>query len=457
MPAPLAGTARLSLVALVALAAAPLAAGAAPESAGLRLQVDVAGLPEDVGAHVIVSGPRDVRTTLTASATLDVLATGAYTITASPVRQEGVFVDALYEPESGSLRTTVAPGKPATVAVRYRLRGGSGLLWMAAAKDKAVVGFTSSELGAGGKPAGRRVSDAGGRTTRGLAFDANGDLWISGDCSGTLSRLPAPQLAASGARQAAVVLKPAGSGRCLDGLAFGRDGRLWAADRASGQLLGFSPAQLGRSGAVTPEVVIQCSAPKRPRLRNPCGLAFDARQNLWVSNTDGGDSVVMYTPAQLAESGSPEPTVVLTTSGKRTLSSPRGLAFDASGNLWVATRYGPIAKFTPEQLKGSGSPEPAAALAVAGIAKQTDLVGLAFDEAGNLWISNKVNPARLAMFRAAELARPSGAAATSFVDGAFATPGHLALSPPPRALPVASAEDAEASQAGNGGTADAAR
>lgn len=456
MPDPLAGTARLALVALVAFAAAPLAAGAAPDSPGLRLQVDVAGLPQDVGAQVIVSGPRDVRTTLTASATLDVLAPGAYTITASPVRQEGAFVDALYEPESGSLRAAVAPGKPATVTVRYRPRGGSGLLWMAAANDKAVVGFTNSELAAGGRPAGRRVSDAGGRYTRGLAFDAKGDLWISGDCNGTLSRLPAAQLGASGARQAAVVLKPAGSGRCLDGLAMGRDGRLWAADRASGQLLGFSPAQLGRSGAVTPEVVIQSPDPKRPKLRNPCGLAFDARQNLWVSNTDGGDSVVMYTPAQLAASGSPEPTVVLTASGKRTLSSPRGLAFDASGNLWVANRYGPIAMFTPEQLKGSGSPEPAAALAVTGIAKQTDLVGLAFDEAGNLWVSNKVNPARVAMFRT-DLARPGGAAPATLVDGSFAAPGHLALSLPPRALPVASAEDAGASRAGAGGPAGAAR
>ncbi|ABS28117.1 NHL repeat-containing protein [Anaeromyxobacter sp. Fw109-5] len=454
MPGPLARTA---LVALVACLAAPLAAGAAPERAGLRLQVEVVGLPGDVGARVIVTGPRDVRTTLTASATLEVLAPGAYTIAASPVRLEGVFVDSLYEPERGSLRAVVAPGKPATVTVRYRLRGGSGLLWMAAANDKAVVGFTSSELGAGGKAAGRKVSD-GGRTTRGLAFDANGDLWISGDCSGTLSRLPAAQLAASGARQAAVVLKPAGPGRCLDGLAIGRDGRLWAADRASGQLLGFSPAQLARSGAVAPEVVIQSPDPKRPKLRNPCGLAFDARQNLWVSNTDGGDSVVMYAPAQLAASGSPEPTVVLTSSGNRTLSSPRGLAFDASGNLWVANRYGPIARFTPEQLKRSGSPEPAAALAVAGIARQTELVGLAFDEDGNLWVSNRVNPARLAMFRAAEVAR-TGAAPAAFVDGTFAAPGHLALSLPPRALPVAPAEDADADEAraGAGGPADAPR
>lgn len=454
MHGPLARAVRLALVALPAVVAGP--AWAAPEGAALRLQVDVTGLPADLGAQVVVIGPRDVRTTLTASTTLEVLAPGAYTITASPVRQERALVDALYEPESASLRSAVEPGKPATVAVRYHLRGGSGLLWMAAANDKAVVGFTNAELGAG-KPAGRKVSDAGGRTTRGLAFDANGDLWISSDCNGTLSRIPAAQLGASGARRAAVVLKPPGSGRCLDGVAIGRDGRLWVADRASGQLLGFSPAQLGRSGAVTPEVVIQSPGPKGPTLRNPCGLAFDADQNLWVSNTDGGDSVVMYTPAQLAASGSPEPTVVLTTSGKRTLSSPRGLAFDATGNLWVANRYGPVAKFTPAQLKRSGSPEPAAALAVGGIAKQTELVGVAFDEAGNLWVSNQVNPARLAMFRAAELARPSSAEPTSFVDGAFATPGHLALSPPPRALPVASAEDSETSRGGAGGPSGAPR
>lgn len=440
MHEPLARTARLALAA--ATVAASVAAQAAPGS-GLRLHVDVLGLPEDVRAQVIVSGPRDVRTTLTASTTLDVFTPGAYTITAYPVRHEGAFVDAIYEAEDPPQRAAIAPGKAARVAVRYRARGGSGLLWMAAGDD-AVVGFTDAELSSrGGKAAGRKIALRGGRHARGLAFDANGDLWVSGGCDGTLRRIPAAQLAASGTPEPAAVLKPAGSGRCLDGLAFGRDGRLWAADRAAGELLGFSPAQLGRSGAVTPAVVIRPPAAKRSALRHPCGLAFDARQHLWVSSTDGDDRLVMYTPAQLASSGGPEPAVVVTPSGKRALSSPSGLAFDATGDLWIADR-GVVVKLTPEQLAASGSPEPAASLAVDGLAAQPELVGLAFDEAGNLWVASGANPARLAMFRAADLARSGRVAPATVVAGTSATPGHLSFSPPPDPAAAAAETDAPA-------------
>lgn len=411
---------------------------AAPAAQGL--QVELSGLPAGLAADVVVTAG-DLRRPVTATTALEDLAPGVYVVTASPVRHDGAFVDALYEPEVASARVTVAPGKPATVRVRYLPRGGTGLLWAAAFDDRGAVGLGNAELAAGGKPAGRRVVDTDARYARGLAFAANGGLWVSGDCKGTLVSFAAGQLAAAGSKTPPVAVKPPGQGRCLDGVAIAPDGRVWVADRSSGELLGFAPATLARGGAVAPDVVIRSPDPKRPALRNPSGLAFDARGNLWAANAEGGNTVVMYATGQLAASGSPEPTVTLATSGQSTLFNPRGLAFDAAGNLWVANRYGPVVKFTPAQLRSSGAPKPAAALPTTAIAKQTDLVGIAFDEAGNLWVSNQVNPARLVMFRAADLADPSRAAPATTVDAAFARPGHLALSLPPAGLPVAPAAE----------------
>lgn len=415
MPLPLPRAALLSHL----LLAAPVALAAAPGAT--RLEVDVTGLPDGVAADVVLTGPGDVRRALTGDAALDDLAPGAYVLTPAELRGAGTFADVLYEGEA--VRAVVSAGKPAKAVVKYRIRPGTGMLWVASPNDRAVHGFGNAQLGAGGRQAGSKIGDAGSRYVRGLAFDARGDLWASGDCHGELVKLAADQLAGSGARRPTAVLTPAGSGRCLDGIAFGRDGRLWVADRASGELLAFGPALLRKGGKVQAEVVIGAPDRARPVLRNPCGVAFDAQGNLWVSNTDGGDTVVMYSPDQLGASGRPAPRVVLKTTAT-SLRSPRGLAFDARGNLWVANRYGPVVKFTPDQLEASGTPTPAATLPVDAISGQTDLVGLALDDEGGVWVANRVNPPRVVGWRAADLEKRGARPATT-LDGGFATPGHL--------------------------------
>ena len=59
-------------------------------------------------------------------------------------------------------------------------------------------------------------------------------------------------------------------------------------------------------------------------LNDPDALAFDASGNLYVANT-GGNTVSEFAP------GSTTPTATLTG-----LNDPYALAFDASGNLYVA-------------------------------------------------------------------------------------------------------------------------
>jgi hypothetical protein len=59
-------------------------------------------------------------------------------------------------------------------------------------------------------------------------------------------------------------------------------------------------------------------------LSAPSGLAFDASGDLWVAN-DISRTVVEFGASQLAASGAPTPIVTLSGSA---LSAPRGLAFD---------------------------------------------------------------------------------------------------------------------------------
>ena len=77
-------------------------------------------------------------------------------------------------------------------------------------------------------------------------------------------------------------------------------------------------------------------------------------------------TVVEYTPSQLEATAAPTPAVTIsargTTSGN-SLDYPVGLAFDASGDLWVASSQGGIVvEYTPGQLAASGAPTPAGIL-----------------------------------------------------------------------------------------------
>lgn len=73
---------------------------------------------------------------------------------------------------------------------------------------------------------------------------------------------------------------------------------------------------------------------------DPNAATFDANGNLWVADTDG-DRIIRFSPP--FTNGKPAEMVIgqrdLTTSicgdDARTLCSPRDLAFDGSGNLWV--------------------------------------------------------------------------------------------------------------------------
>jgi sugar lactone lactonase YvrE len=268
------------------------------------------------------------------------------------------------------------------VARLPRARPATGRLWLSRDDpDGAVLaGYDAAQLIEDGAPKPAVTIGNEPRVWYGVAFDAAGNVWVARySPTRAVVRFRADDLATSAARVPDVVLTsiaPDVLGASV-GLAFDASGALWVSGSSSDTIVKYAPEQLASSGAPSPQVVLRSTAGS---LAEPHALAFDARGALWAANF-GNDSVVMFTPTQLAASGSPTPTVTLTGTANE-LSRPTALAFDAGGSLWVAPLTGAgVVRYLPEQLLASGSPMPAATLT--GFSRQK---GLAFDHAGDLWV-----------------------------------------------------------------------
>jgi len=106
-------------------------------------------------------------------------------------------------------------------------------------------------------------------------------------------------------------------------------------------------------------------------LNHPMGLAFDSSGNLYVADS-GNSQIVKFGP-------NGNPSVFASTGTEGSI----GLAFDKSGNLYAALYgFNAIVEFTP-----SGSPF-YSPFATSGVSAPT---GLAFDQTGNLYVANTGN------------------------------------------------------------------
>jgi sugar lactone lactonase YvrE len=214
----------------------------------------------------------------------------------------------------------------------------------------------------------------------GIAFDAAGTLWVVSQTENALLGFAAGTISASGQANATVVINPTNSAivQPVD-VAFDSHHRLWVANGGNGTLIRYDSAQLVTSGATVPAVTIS-------GLTNPGAIAFDASGALWASDPING-RLVRYDPNQLEQSGEPQPAVILDKTGT-SLVSPRGIAFDRAGRLWVANAGNrTVVAFAPGQLGTSGRPEPVIVLSPTLNSLQLP-VGVAFDAGGNLWVAN---------------------------------------------------------------------
>lgn len=254
--------------------------------------------------------------------------------------------------------TTTSGGLHTLAGVAFDTNGD---LWVTLGDDSRLLGFAAAALdGSGSKAAASVISPTGGSLSAptGLAFDPAGRLWVANHDNGTLVRFDRDQLAAGGALAPVVVISGAGHPTALG---FDREGSLWVSDNVASNLAKYRAAQLAASGSPAPAVVLTSDGSS---LQNPSGVAFDASGNLWVANI-GRRIVVAFRSAQMAVTGSPAPEVVLS-SVEGSLGLPVGLAFDSEGNLWVVNGSGTLTKLARADLVVTGAPVPSARLTITG-------------------------------------------------------------------------------------------
>ena len=180
-------------------------------------------------------------------------------------------------------------------------------------------------------------------------------------------------------------------------VAFDASGNLWESNFSSNSIVEFTRAQirtLARNSAPAATVII--SADGGGLLNGPEGLAFDSAGNLWVGS-ENGHRVLQYSAAQLAASGNPTPNIILNGS-TFSFSSPSNPVFDGAGNLWVVDEditngqggTGKIFEYTSAQVTaltaGTNTVDPVVGIASADF---QHLEGLAFDGSGNLWVADE--------------------------------------------------------------------
>jgi DNA-binding beta-propeller fold protein YncE len=253
-------------------------------------------------------------------------------------------------------------------------------LWIVSGSPPAILRLDSAQLTDTGQrvPATILTTPSAGLTTlSGVAFDDAGNLWVASDDDSVLLAFAPGALASSGAKAASTVLwGTRGSLSGPIGLAFDARQRLWVVNHLNATVVCFDPAQLARGGAQTPAVTLSVPG-------SPVAIAFDTAGSLWVSDNQLR-AIYKYTPAQLAVSGAPPPALVLT--GADSLVNPTGLAFDAAGTLWVANNgRSSLLAFSPAQLAGAGPSAPHIVI-TSNAASLTIPIGLAFQEDGSLWV-----------------------------------------------------------------------
>jgi sugar lactone lactonase YvrE len=174
-----------------------------------------------------------------------------------------------------------------------------------------IRAFTPSQLAGGGAqtPA---VSISGGTILRcpwSIAFDSTGNAWVADEGRTHIIEYGASQLTTSGTPTPIDTIgSTGGSLNEPSGLAFDAQGNLWVSNNGTTTVVEYTPAQLAAGGAPVPNIAINT-----PNTSDPFGLAFDNRGTLWVSDDNNG-IMYGYTAAQLVTSGTPTPAVADTIS-----------------------------------------------------------------------------------------------------------------------------------------------
>jgi len=261
------------------------------------------------------------------------------------------------------------------------------------------------------------TTSTGLNTPNSLAFDSSGNLWVVDSSNNRVVEYKAPF---STGESASIVIGQSSftvndytitNSTSLDspyGLGFDSSGNLWVADLLNGRVLEYTtPLSTHEAASLVigePSFTATNDEVTKAGLNAPNSLAFDSSGNLWV--VDGHRVLEYKTPFTTHEAASlvigqntfTNSSTATTSTG---LNLPNGLAFDSSGNLWVADKgnsrvleyAAPFSTFEAASVvigqtnfTYSGQPYPINPTPT-GLDQPT---GVAFNS-GNLWVADWVN------------------------------------------------------------------
>jgi streptogramin lyase len=404
----------------------------APATGSLTVSVTT---PTGVTPSVMVTGPGSYSQAVTATTTLTGLKPGSYTIAAASVSPANTVVTTTYAGVVTGSPATVAANQTATASVNYTANVGG--LWVANNNSATfLVDFTATQLDTSGTPT--PVESITGTSPDGdgvsMAFDRSGNLWVQNGGTNTILEYAAAQL--DSASPTPVISLTDTAFNSMYGVAFDTGGNLWIANYGPCEILKYSAAQLaGMSGAVSMDPAYKlnsCGAIDGDSLTGPQGLAFDASGNLWVTDVDH-DEVYVYVDSQLVGTGYAvhAPTLII-----RVPSNNMGYpAFDATGNLWFTNNGASVYEYTTTQLASIGRVNltPTINTQITAAA----LNGIAYDNSGNLWLSD-ANANAVYQLTAAQLTSTTVTPTVTIgaSSGSLVAPYALAFLPHSSSLPL---------------------
>ena len=374
-----------------------------------QLALALVGLPAGVTPMVrVTSAALTAPLALSVGASVTLAAGGGYEIDWRRVKTApaaGSVVGQAYYLMSSSFDGCVHAGATTTVTLTYAQEPGSEHLWTTVSNpsnpptnDGVLAGFLGTDLAASASknPAVWKTKNFTGIGGSG-AVDSFGNLWVPG--GDRINMYAMDFLAMPGDLAPPVVLaQPATASANF--AAFDSSGNLWVtrgAPTTDNSIVRYTITDQSVSGSPTPGVVITS-----PDLMNPTGIAFDEYGDMWVAS-EANDKVLKLGAAHLAASYAGPADVVLTADDgaaptPTSYMSPRQLAFDRTGNLWVGF-IGDVVAFTPAQQAASANVT--GPLALTGVAASAG--AFAFDESGGLWMDGPT-VGKLQRFPAAALA-----------------------------------------------------
>ena len=339
---------------------------------------------------------------------------------------------------------------PLAVTVTYTGNSAQPALWLGASNG-ALYEFQNPSTSFPGTPTDVTSQVVG---LEFLAADRRGDLWMSSPSASALYEKQAAHLTSTG-YDVSITIATAGPQNQIqpNGIAFDASQTLWVVDaNNSGWFYGYTASALAASPPSSdPTYKLQLGGVLNGGTITSAQLtavAFDASGNMWIA--DAATSVVYELLAgQISGSGVDVQTYGIMQVGPNANAQPHSIAFDASGNLWVSFLGSGVpyslyvySSTALGNIQHNSTPSPYAVVDVSG--GLNPVTSIAFDGIGNLWlVQSNGGSGTVGMVAKSELPTsaggPYGVAATTFGPPSGNVPTAIAFAPPPSGVTIYSA------------------